>query len=308
MARKHRPASPDTGLKTHRRAAGSWQFRKFFWISLLRFPSVVCPHTQPAGTPTAKENPMQAFRFRLGPLLVCSPLGLAHAAPPALLPDPIIVTATRTPQKVADLLADVRVIDAEDIAEAGTQTLTELLQAKGGVEISANGGPGQVSGVFIRGTNTNHVVVLIDGVRINSATTGTNALENIPLEQIERIEILRGPASSLYGADAIGGVIQVFTRKGGDAFAANGGAGYGSYATSSVFGGVSGSGADGAWRYALQVGHRQSDGFNAIFNARNFSYNPDRDGYRNDNVSGSLAFRFAPEQEISAQACCSRLN
>jgi vitamin B12 transporter len=110
----------------------------------------------------------------------------------------------------------VRIIDAADIADAGTQTLTELLQAKGGVEISATGGAGQVSGVFIRGTNTNHVVVLIDGIRINSATTGTNAFENIPLDQIERIEILRGPASSLYGADAIGGVIQIFTKRSGD--------------------------------------------------------------------------------------------
>ena len=80
------------------------------------------------------------------------------------------------------------------------------------------------------------------------------------------------------------------------------------YNTSSVFGGVSGGGGDGAWRYALQAGHRQSDGFNAIFNPENFSYNPDRDGYRNDNVSGSVAFRFAPEQEISAQVFRSRLN
>jgi vitamin B12 transporter len=152
--------------------------------------------------------------------------------------------------------------------------------------------------------------VLIDGLRVGSSTSGTAPLEAIPLEQIERIEILRGPASSLYGADALGGVIQVFTRKGGEAFTANGGAGYGRYSTSSVFGGVSGQGGGegGPWRFALQAGHRQSDGFNAIVNAQNLSYNPDRDGYRNDNVSGSVAFRFAPEQEISAQVFKSRLN
>jgi hypothetical protein len=110
------------------------------------------------------------------------------------------------------LIADLVVIDAEQIARSGPISLGELLQRHAGAELSANGGPGQVSGIFLRGTNTNHVVLLIDGVRVNSATTGTNALEHVPLSQIERIEVLRGPASSLYGADAIGGVIQIFTR------------------------------------------------------------------------------------------------
>ena len=221
---------------------------------------------------------------------------------------PVIVTASRAEQALTDLLADVTVIGPEEIARAGAGGLAALLQRQPGVEIIANGGPGATSGVFLRGANTGQTLVLIDGLRVGSSTSGTAPLEAIPLEQIERIEILRGPASSLYGADALGGVIQVFTRKGGDALTANGGAGYGRYNTSSVFGGVSGRGGDGAWRYALQAGHRQSDGFNAIVNARNFSYNPDRDGYRNDNVSGSAAFRFAPEQEISAQVFKSRLN
>ena len=221
---------------------------------------------------------------------------------------PVIVTALRAEQPLTDLLADVTVIGPEEIARAGAGGLAALLQRQPGVEIVTNGGPGSTSGVFLRGANTGQTLVLVDGLRIGSSTSGTAPLEAIPLEQIERIEILRGPASSLYGADALGGVIQVFTRKGGDAFAANGGAGYGTFGMSSVFGGVSGRGGDGAWRYALQAGHQQSNGFNAIFNAENFSYNPDRDGYRNDNVSGSLAFRFAPEQEISAQVFRSRLN
>ena len=222
---------------------------------------------------------------------------------------PVFVTALRTEQPLTDLLADVTVIGPEEIARAGAGGLVALLQRQPGVEIVTNGGPGSTSGVFMRGANTGQTLVLVDGLRIGSSTSGTAAFEAIPLEQIERIEILRGPASSLYGADALGGVIQVFTRKGGDAFAANGGAGYGTYGTSSVFGGVSGRGAGGGgpWRFALQAGHRQSDGFNAIVNAQNFSYNPDRDGYRNDNVNGSLAFRFAPEQEVSAQVFKSRL-
>jgi vitamin B12 transporter len=221
---------------------------------------------------------------------------------------PIFVTALRAEQPLTDLLADVTVIGPEEIARAGPGGLTALLQRQPGVEIVTNGGPGSTSGVFLRGANTAQTLVLVDGLRVSSSTSGTTPLEAIPLDQIERIEILRGPASSLYGADAIGGVIQVFTRKGGDGFAANAGAGYGTYATSSIDGGVSGSGGDGAWRYALQAGHRESSGFTAIYNPENFSYNPDRDGYRNDNVSGSLAYRFAPEQEISAQVFRSRLN
>ena len=221
---------------------------------------------------------------------------------------PVIVTASRAEQPLTDLLADVTVIGPEEIARAGAGGLAALLQRQPGVEIVSNGGPGSTSGVFLRGANTAQTLVLVDGLRIGSSTSGTAPLEAIPLDQIERIEILRGPASSLYGADAIGGVIQVFTRKGGDALAVNAGAGYGTYGTSSVFGGISGRGGDGAWRYSLQAGHRQSDGFNAVFNADKFNYNPDRDGYRNDNVSGGLAFRFAPEQEISAQVFRSRLN
>ncbi|MEO8136457.1 MAG: TonB-dependent receptor plug domain-containing protein, partial [Betaproteobacteria bacterium] len=150
-------------------------------------------------------------------------LAATTAAQPSL--ETTVVTATRIAQPVSTLLSDLRIIDAADIAGAGTQTLAELLRTRGGVEISANGGPGQVSGIFIRGTNTNHVVVLVDGVRINSATSGTNAFENIPLNQIERIEIVRGPASSLYGADAIGGVIQILTRQGGNRIEATAGAG-----------------------------------------------------------------------------------
>lgn len=233
--------------------------------------------------------------------------GAGHAVAQTSVP-PLFVTASRTEQPLTDLLADVTLIGPEEIAGAGPGGLTALLQRQPGIEIVTNGGPGSASGVFMRGANSAQTLVLVDGLRLGSSTSGTTPLEAIPLDQIDHIEILRGPASSLYGADAIGGVIQIFTRRGGDALAANGGAAYGTYNTSSVYGGVSGSGGEGAWRYALQAGHRQSDGFNAIFNPANFSYNPDRDGYRDDNVSGSLSFRFAPEQEISVQAFRSRLD
>ncbi|TXH48110.1 MAG: TonB-dependent receptor, partial [Burkholderiaceae bacterium] len=145
------------------------------------------PTTQPAGTLAAWSRPMirslrapSALRG-LG-LLVSSTLALAAQAEPQTL-QPVVVTATRTPQPIDTVLADLRVIDADTIANAGPMTLTELLRLRGGVEISANGGPGQVSSVFLRGSNAGHVVLLVDGVRINSATAGANAFENIPLAQ-----------------------------------------------------------------------------------------------------------------------------
>src|SRR4029077_15013620 len=112
-----------------------------------------------------------------------------------------------------------------------------------------------------------------------AGASGETALEAIPLDQIDHIEILRGPASSLYGADAIGGVIQVFTRHGADGAHANASIGYGTFGTLAATAAASG-GTDAA-HGAVQVAGRRSDGFNAIVNPANFSYDPDRDGYRN---------------------------
>ena len=220
--------------------------------------------------------------------------------------DALVVTAARSPQPIADLVADVTVIDADEIARAGAQSLAELLRRVPGVEIVMNGGPAATSGVFLRGANTNQTLVLIDGLRVGSSTSGTAALEAIPLDAIDHIEILRGPASNLYGADAIGGVIQVFTRRGGDSLAAHASAGYGSWRTSAVSGGASGG--SGGWRFGLDGGHKQSAGFNAIANPDNPSFNSDRDGYRQDDAAGNLAYRFAPEQEWSARFLRSRLD
>ena len=236
----------------------------------------------------------------------CAGVARAQLGPGALTLDSLVITAARWPQAPSELIADVTVVGREEIARAGAQSLAELLQRMPGVEIVMNGGPASTSGVFLRGANTNQTLVLIDGQRVGSSTSGTAALEAIPLDAIDHIEILRGPASNLYGADAIGGVVQVFTRNGGDAFAAHASAGYGTYRTSAASGGISG--AAGAWRYALDVGHRQSAGFNAIANPANFSFNDDRDGYRGDDASGSVSFRIAPEQELSARFLKTRLN
>ena len=220
--------------------------------------------------------------------------------------DPVAVTASRQAQPISDVLADLTVIGAEEILRAGVQSLPELLQRQPGVEITQNGGPGSTSGVFLRGANRGQTLVLIDGVRMASASAGATSLEAIPLDQIDRIEILRGPASSLYGADAMGGVIQVFTRRGSGAVTGNASAGYGTYNTWDVNAGVSGG--TGPVSFALQVAAKESNGFNAIVNPRNFSYNPDPDGYTNQSVSANVGVTFAKDQVLSAQYFRSRLN
>ena len=159
-----------------------------------------------------------------------------------------------------------------------------------------NGGPGSTSGAFIRGANRGQTLVLIDGLRVGSSSVGATSLEAIPLDQIERIEILRGPASSLYGADAIGGVIQVFTkRRRATAFVASVAAGYGTYDTRNASAGCAARWARSL--FASRRAARRSSGFNAIVNPDNFSYNDDPDGYSTENVGVNAVLPWAPGQE-----------
>ena len=212
----------------------------------------------------------------------------------------VVVTAARQPQRSNELLADVSTISREEIEAAGQSSLPELLAREPGVEYTANGAPGGASGVFLRGTNSNHTVVLIDGIRVGSATLGSTALERIPLAQVERIEILRGPASALYGADALGGVIQIFTRQGRGPAAFNAEAAYGSEHTKKLSAGVSGE--NNGWRYSLQGSRDETDGFSSIRNKKNSAYNRDDDGFRDTAFSGSLAYRFNKDHEVGLNA------
>ena len=237
-----------------------------------------------------------------------SVVDVPDAATTSLAPlPPVVVTAARSPQPITDLLADVTLITRDDIERSGAASLAQLLQQQPGVEIQQFGGAGSTSGVFLRGANTAQTLVLIDGLRTGSSTAGTPTLEAIPLEQIDHIEILRGPASSLYGADAIGGVIQVFTRRAtGAALSANASVGYGTFDTAIASAGASGSA--GPAHYSVQLSGRHSDGFNTIVNPANLSYDPDRDGYREGSANVSGGWNVAPGHDVSAQYWRSRLN
>ena len=212
----------------------------------------------------------------------------------------VIVTATRQPQRANELLADVSTITREEIEAAGQTSLPELLAREPGITYSANGAPGSASSLFIRGTNSNHTVILVDGTRVGSATLGTTALERIPLAHIERIEILRGPASALYGADALGGVIQIFTRQGSGPARVNAEVAYGSDNTKKLSAGVSGQ--QESWKYSFQASRDETDGFSSIRNKKNANWNPDDDGFRNTAFSGSLAYRFNKDHEVGLNA------
>ncbi|WP_153115953.1 TonB-dependent receptor domain-containing protein [Rhodocyclus tenuis] len=213
--------------------------------------------------------------------------------------DTIFVTATRQEARSNELLSDVTVISREQIEQAGQTSIEQLLAQQPGIEFWANGGPGSSSSVSIRGANSDHTVVLIDGQRFGSLMGGPD-FSRLPLAQIERIEILRGPASSLYGADAIGGVIQIFTRRGEGPARINASTGYGSYGTSDSTLGVSGG--NETVSYSLQAGHYETKGFSTVRNPQApwGIYNADRDGFRNQSTSGSLAIRPAAGHEVGA--------
>jgi vitamin B12 transporter len=231
---------------------------------------------------------------------------ISALADPAL--ETVVVTAARTPQRADEVIPDVTVISSDEVARAGAGSVADLLRRQRGIEIVRNGGPGASTSVYLRGANSNQVVVLIDGVRIGSSTTGAASWNAIPLSSIDHIEIVYGPLSSLYGADAIGGVVQIFTKKSAGTPAFSASAGGGSYGTSQYDASVHGStGGEHSVSYALSSAREDSSGFSAT-RPGSSSYNKDDDGYTRNSVNGRLALQLAPGHEVGAQFLKSRLR
>ena len=200
----------------------------------------------------------------------------------------VVVTATRQEQLMDNLIADVTLINREQIERSTARTLGELLSEQTGIQMTRSGAPGTTEGIFIRGANSNHTLFLVDGVRVGSATAGTPSIDAITLSQIDRVEILRGGASSLYGADAVGGVIQVFTKAGAAGTTLSVGAGsLGSRDLS-----LSHSGNLDKLGYGISVGESASKGINVNTNSLASNYNKDADGFRAKNISAFLNYKF----------------
>jgi vitamin B12 transporter len=224
------------------------------------------------------------------------------AASEERLTEALIVTATRVEQPISEVIGAVSVITRSDIDRRGARSVQDLLRGETGLGVVNNGGLGKLSNVFLRGADAEQVLVLVDGVRVGSATSGTTAFELIPVDQIERIEIIRGPRSSIYGSDAIGGVIQIFTRR---ASAPSMSLGYGSHGTSSVSGNF-GAASESAW-ISLGSNYLESDGFNSCSGAPFppgggcFTDEPDADAYRNTSGSLRTGYRWT-RAEVEATA------
>jgi vitamin B12 transporter len=265
-----------------------------------------------AGTPVptfgslmqnSKQSPTEGLRatvrFPLAAaagavMVLCSAAAAAQSASMSTT----VVTATRTETKLDETLADVRVVTEEQISNSGGRSLAEILQRFAGVQMSSNGGRGNTQSVYIRGSK--QVILLVDGVRFGSATAGDPSLQSLPLEQIERIEVVQGPASALYGSDAIGGVIQIFTKQGKGqkkALLPYASATWGSGGYKDASGGFSG--AQQGWNYSLNVARVVDPGFSST-NAKSSYYNPDKDKFNQTSLTAALGYAFNDAWRLDA--------
>lgn len=224
------------------------------------------------------------------------------AEPPGRLPS-IVVTATRSPERVEDLVADVDTVDG-DLGRRGLN-LQEVLRAAGGLQLTSYGGPAATGNVLIRGANAGHTLVLIEGFRVSSALLGQTTFETLPLAHTGRVEILRGPASALYGADALGGVVQLFAPTAQPGLQVDAEAAAGQEGTRQLQGGIAGGSA--TLSAGILLSRDSSDGFNATTPA-NFAYHPDRDGYAREGVSAYVDARPAAGTHLRGIVLQNRLD
>jgi len=243
-----------------------------------------------------QERLIMSFRYL--PAISALALGVSTAfaqssikapdAPPAIVEtplnslNPVVVSAARIEQTLSDVIPSLTVITREEIERLGAPTLIDLIQGEVGVEVTRNGGLGTVSSIFLRGQNSVSAAVFIDGVRAQTDQIGTIKIIDIPLNMIERIEILRGNVGALYGEAAIGGVINIYTRAQTEGSRFSSGISTGSNRTNEVFAGISRSSA--ATRYQISVQKFKTDGFSAMRSSQNNAVNSDRDGFSRESI------------------------
>lgn len=240
--------------------------------------------------------------------LLCSGLALAETTPNTLskaakADETLVVTANRSIQDKFDTLAAVDVFTRDNIEQIQPLSVTDLLSRVAGITTTSQGTSAHKSSTFVRGTNSNHVLVLVNGVRVGSATLGTKSIADIPVQLIERVEIIRGPRAALWGSDAVGGVIQIFTR---DLSAGEGQVGFkvGSNRLYQGYGAI-GFGNE-QHNYTLSGSAEKSEGYDVIVPAGSNPYavdQSDKDGYDSQSIalSGTSQFTKAYSLEINSQ-------
>ena len=236
---------------------------------------------------------MKNSAFRLSALVTCMALPVL-ALSQTFLPDTVI-TASRVMQRTQDALPDVSLITRSDIDRSQAKDVPSLLVQLAGMEVTQSGGMGGVATLFMRGAESRHALVLVDGLPMNSLNFNLAALEHLPLSGIERIEVVRGNVSSLYGSAALGGVVQIFTRQNsgsglsGPWLEASGQMGSENFRSTQASAGqkwASGFGVNASTE------HTQTRGFNAINPVQRPDTNPDRDGYKRQSDAVNLSQEF----------------
>lgn len=238
------------------------------------------------------------------PILIASLIATCFTAP-ALAQEqkegdliPVIVTASRIEQSQRDAIASTSVITRERIEKSQAKDLPTLLQKEAGVGVVSNGGPGQTTSIYLRGSASHQVLILLDGVPIQDANSAGTPFEfqHMMADQIDRIEIVRGNVSAIYGSGAMGGVIQIFTKKGDSTPTATLSAEYGTNSTVKLNAGASGK-VDGT-KYAFSVTRYKTNGFSATDSTQRSWASGDKDGTRDIAFSGALSHEWSPGNEI----------
>lgn len=254
--------------------------------------------------PVSKSNRTPAIK----PLLLASLLATCFATPAIAQEadnmeektlEPVVVTASRVEQLQKEAIPSTTVITSETIQNKKLADIPSILRSEAGVELARNGGAGQPVSVFMRGTNSNQVLVLLDGVPIRSESEvgTTQLLSHIQPEQIDHIEVVRGNVSSIYGSGAMGGVVQIFTKQGTGKPTANVFAEYGSHNTTKIGAGVSGR-TDGGTSFAFSATRYRTDGIKAV-NPEKLSYGDwDKDYDRNVSMNAAISQKLNKDHEL----------
>ncbi|WP_159991662.1 TonB-dependent receptor domain-containing protein [Pelistega ratti] len=214
--------------------------------------------------------------------------------------DPIVVTASRTPETLKNVVGDVTVVDSYQLRNSHSLTIADILKKQAGIQTYNNGGSQTTTGVFIRGVAEKQSLIMINGIRINETFNGGAYWSALSPATFNRLEIVRGASSSLYGSSALGGVINAIstpadtTEQGNHFFA---GIGAGSRGKVNTYAGVNG--VQGNFDYHLAGSFARADGFNATTPESGTStYNADRDGYKQATLNGALGYKWADGQHI----------